>query len=139
MQDAVVEVEIPSRTDLVAVVRMVVAAASTAADALHGDRLDDLRLVVSEVTTNAIEANLSNGGRPGRVLVRCEVGRGIVRLQVRDQGGGFSSSQRLPLIDDPERLSVEGGFGIPLMRHLSDASNFASGPEGTVVDLELRQ
>lgn len=139
MQDAVVEVEIPSRVDLVAVVRMVVAAASSAVDALHGDRLDDLRVVVSEATTNAIEANLLTAGSQGRVLVHCEAQPGVVRLQVRDEGAGMPPPERMPTMGDPERLAFEGGFGIPLMRQLSDSARFDTGPGGTVVSLEIRQ
>lgn len=139
MQDAVIEVEIPSRVDLVAVVRMVVAAASNAVDALHGDRLDDLRLVVSEATTNAIEANLVHGSGSGRVLIRCEAHPGMVRLRVSDEGAGLDDRPALAHIDDPARLDIEGGFGIPLMRELSDVVTFVSGPAGTTVDLILRQ
>jgi anti-sigma regulatory factor (Ser/Thr protein kinase) len=139
MEDALVEVEIPSRVDLVAVVRMVVAAASSAVDALHGDRLDDLRVVVSEATTNAIEANLLSGEAEGRVLVRCEAGPGVVRLRVHDEGAGMPYPLHVPAMGDPERLSLEGGFGIPLMRQLSDHATFDSTPDGTMVTLELRQ
>jgi anti-sigma regulatory factor (Ser/Thr protein kinase) len=139
MQDAVIEVEIPSRVDFLAVGRMVVAAASAAVDALQGDRLDDLRVVVSEATTNAIEANLLGGGTDGRVLVRCEARPGLVRLRVQDEGAGMVDAEVMPDIDDPERLAFEGGFGIPLMYQLSDSARFDTGTDGTVVDLELRQ
>lgn len=139
MEDALVEVEIPSRVDLVAVVRMVVAATSSAVDALHGDRLDDLRVVVSEATTNAIEANLLSGEAGGRVVVRCDAEPGVVRLRVLDHGPGMPEPLDLPAMDDPERLNLEGGFGIPLMRQLSDRADFTPGPDGTVVTLELRQ
>jgi anti-sigma regulatory factor (Ser/Thr protein kinase) len=139
MQDAVIEVEIPSRVDLVAVVRMVVAAASNAVDALHGDRLDDLRLVVSEATTNAIEANQTHREGVGRVLIRCEAHPGMVRLRISDQGAGLPDPDDLTGIDTPARLDVEGGFGIPLMRELSDLATFVSGPSGTTVDLVIRQ
>jgi anti-sigma regulatory factor (Ser/Thr protein kinase) len=139
MQDAVIEVEIPSRVDLVAVVRMVVAAASNAVDALHGDRLDDLRLVVSEATTNAIEANQMHREDVGRVLVRCEARPGMVRLRISDQGAGLPDPDDLTGVDTPVRLDVEGGFGIPLMRELSDLATFVSGPSGTTVDLVIRQ
>ncbi|MEM9892012.1 MAG: hypothetical protein AAF962_14200 [Actinomycetota bacterium] len=54
VERGLVEIEIPSRVDMVAVVRMIVAAATNAVDAIHGDRLDDLRWVTSEATTNAI-------------------------------------------------------------------------------------
>lgn len=135
---ALVEIEIPSRVDMVAVVRMIVAAATNAVDAIHGDRLDDLRWVTSEATTNAIEANLAKNDL-GRVLVRCEVASGLVRLTVSDEGPGMPQPTALPEISDPERLLTEGAFGIPLMHHLSSAVSFHSGDEGTTVEMELHQ
>ncbi|MGF1595555.1 MAG: ATP-binding protein [Acidimicrobiales bacterium] len=133
-----VEIEIPSRVDMVAVVRMVVAAATNAVDAIHGDRLDDLRWVTSEATTNAIEANLANNDH-GRVVVRCEVATGLVRLVVSDQGSGMTESVAVPDITDPDRLLIEGAFGLPLMEHLSSALSFQSNLQGTTVEMELHQ
>jgi anti-sigma regulatory factor (Ser/Thr protein kinase) len=115
-----------------------VAAATNAVDAIHGDRLDDLRWVTSEATTNAIEANLSHSD-DGRVQVRCEVAEGCVRLIVSDQGPGMPSLASVPDITDPDRMLVEGSFGIPLMRHLSSALSFHSGCDGTTVEMELHQ
>ncbi len=135
----VVDIDIPSRFDLVTVVRMIVASSSFAADALAGDRLDDLRWVTSEATTNAIQANQTRE-RPGRVRVRCTVGRSWVRLSVTDEGPGMPAETVVPDITDPERLANEGGFGIPLMRTLSSSDVvFRSGPDGTTVELELRR
>ncbi|MCP3988975.1 MAG: ATP-binding protein [Actinomycetia bacterium] len=133
-----VEIEIPSRVDMVAVVRMIVAAATNAVDAIQGDRLDDLRWVTSEATTNAIEANLARND-DGRVLVRCEVASGLVKLSVSDEGPGFDRQPSAPEITDPDRLLLEGAFGIPLMQHLSSALSFHSGLEGTTVEMELHQ
>lgn len=134
----VVEIEIPSRVDLVAVVRMIVAAATNAADAIQGDRLDDLRWVTSEATTNAIEANLMRD-TAGRVVVRCELASGLVRLSVSDEGPGLPPIATVPDIGDPERLLVEGAFGIPLMRNLSSALSFHTDTAGTTVEMELHQ
>ena len=133
-----VEINIPSRVDFVAVVRMVVAAATNAVEALHGDRLDDLRWVTSEATTNAIEANLANDPS-GRVLVRCLVDEGLVQLIVSDQGPGMPQKQDVPDITHPERLHIEGGFGIPLMQRLSSAVNFVAADTGTTVEMKLYQ
>ena len=137
-ESGLVEIEIPSRVDMVAVVRMIVAAANNAIDAIHGDRLDDLRWVTSEATTNAIEANLAHTD-DGRVQVRCEVASGCVRLMVSDQGPGMPSLASVPDITDPDRLHIEGSFGIPLMKHLSSALSFHSGRNGTTVEMELYQ
>lgn len=138
VERGLVEIEIPSRVDLVAVVRMIVAAATNAVDAINGDRLDDLRWITSEATTNAIEANLASDS-DGRVVVRCEVASGSVRLSVSDQGEGFVSPSPVPEITDPERLLLEGAFGLPLMQHLSSACSFHSGHDGTTVEMELHQ
>ena len=138
LERGLVEIEIPSRVDMVAVVRMIVAAATNAVDAIHGDRLDDLRWVTSEATTNAIEANLARSDN-GRVLVRCEVASGLVRLTVSDEGPGLAPAAPIPDITDPERLLIEGAFGIPLMRHLSSAMSFHTGSNGTTVEMEVHQ
>lgn len=134
-----VEIEIPSRVDMVAVVRMIVAAATNAVDAINGDRLDDLRWVTSEATTNAIEANLARDGSGARVTVRCEVASGLVRLAVIDEGPGLPAPEPVPDMGDPERLFIEGAFGIPLMQHLSSALSFHTGQAGTTVNMELHQ
>lgn len=133
-----VEIDIPSRVDLVAVVRMVVAAATNAVGALQGERLDDLRWVTSEATTNAIEANLS-AAEEGRVRITCEVGNGVVRLSVRDQGPGMPEHYEVPDITDPDRLLIEGAFGLPLMERLASACRFVSAATGTTVNMELYQ
>jgi anti-sigma regulatory factor (Ser/Thr protein kinase) len=138
VETGLIEIEIPSRVDLVAVVRMIVAAATSAVDAIHGDRLDDLRWITSEATTNAIEANMAHDDG-GRVLVRCEVGDGLVRLAVSDEGPGMANPPSVPEITDPERLLVEGAFGLPLMQHLSSELSFHTGHQGTTVEMELHQ
>ncbi len=133
-----IEIDIPSRVDLVAVVRMVVAAATNAVEALEGDRLDDLRWVTSEATTNAIEANLS-AHAGGRVAISCEVDEGVVRLAVKDEGPGMPERHEVPEITHPDRLLIEGAFGVPLMERLSSAYTFVSAETGTIVEMELYQ
>ena len=132
-----VEIEIPSRVDMVAVVRMIVAAATNAVDAIHGDRLDDLRWVTSEATTNAIEANLQHAD-DGRVQVRCEVAEGCVKLAVSDQGPGMPAVAAVADFADHRPLSA-GSLGIPLMKHFSSAWSYHSGLGGTTVQMELYQ
>lgn len=133
-----IEINIPSRVDLVAVVRMVVAAATNAVEALQGDRLDDLRWVTSEATTNAIQANLQTNA-DGRVTITCEVDEGRVRLAVKDQGQGIPEQYEVPDITHPDRLHIEGAFGVPLMERLSSACSFVSAESGTTVQMELYQ
>jgi len=132
-----IEIDIPSRMDFVSIVRMIVAAASSASNALHDERLEDLRWVTSEATTNAIEANLLNAG--GRVKVFCELNTGIVKLLVQDEGTGMPELADIENIRDAAKADIEGSIGIPLMKHLSSVWNFTSDQKGTVVEMELYQ
>ncbi len=135
----VVTIDLPSRLDLVTVVRMVISEAAAAAGVLKGDRLEDLRLVTSEAVTNAIQANLAVGGS-GRVKIVCELGAKRVKLKITDQGPGMGAAMPLPDITHPDRLAIEGGFGVPLIEKLSDgAAKFTSTKKGTTVEVELSQ
>ncbi len=60
MQRALVlELDVPSSPEFIAIVRLVVASAASSRRALADERIDDLKLAVSEACTNAIEANRS--------------------------------------------------------------------------------
>jgi anti-sigma regulatory factor (Ser/Thr protein kinase) len=118
---------------------MVVAAVASCLEALDGDRLDDLRWVTSEATTNAIQANMETDV-PGRVRLKIVVDEESVQLTVTDQGAGMAAATVVPEITHPDRLDVEGGFGIPLMQLLSSSDvMFDSTVDGTTVHMELRQ
>ena len=56
-----IEIEIPPRPDYVSLVRVVVAAAAELESGLEPPRVDDLRVAVSEATTNAIQAHNRSG------------------------------------------------------------------------------
>jgi anti-sigma regulatory factor (Ser/Thr protein kinase) len=109
----VVTLAIPPRPEYVAVVRVVVTAAAAAGSALESDRIDDLRIAVSEACTNGV----------------C--------VTVRDRGAGFDPATITPPppMEDPQRLLVERGLGIPLLRALADQVEFTSGDDGTEVRL----
>ncbi|MEZ5340789.1 MAG: ATP-binding protein [Acidimicrobiales bacterium] len=131
--------DVPARLDLVTVVRMVVASAATAENALSGDRVDDLRWVVSEAVTNAVEASLLSSDH-GRIRITCQMLADGVALDVEDNGPGMPTVVDEHHIEDPGRLSIEGGFGIQLMRRLSSGPvEFQSTPAGTTVTLQVRQ
>ena len=135
MNDSI-EIEIPARPDYVSFVRLVVAAAAETASGLDPSRIDDLRVAVSEATTNAIQAHTRSGcTRP--VRVSCRSSDGQVSVVVRDEGPGFDADA-LPDMPPPEseaRLRRESGMGISIMRTLADDSSIDSSPEGTEVRL----
>jgi serine/threonine-protein kinase RsbW len=136
--DLVLELEIPARAEFIAIARLVVASLATARRALADDRIDDLKLAVSEACTNAIEAH---GAADSDEHVRIRVWEGEERLEVaiEDRGSGFDPSTlpAHPPVTDPERLNFERGLGIPLIRTLVDDVEFVTSPGGTSVKLTL--
>jgi serine/threonine-protein kinase RsbW len=81
-------------------------------DAVPDARLRDVRLLVSEVVTNAVRhANLAAGDAIELIV---ELDRGTLRVEVHDPGGGFVPRAPAP---DPTRPS---GWGLYLVAELAD-------------------
>lgn len=131
-----VVIEIPARTEFVSFVRTVLTGAAEIEPGMDPERLEDLRIAVSEATTNAVEAHL-NSGRRQRIRVEGDLAEGEVVVVVHDFGPGFDpdSLPELPPPESPERLLHESGLGIPLMRMLADESEIRSDAGGTDVRL----
>ena len=132
------ELTVPSRVEYIAVVRLVVSSLATARRALADERVDDLKLAVSEVCTNAIEANLLTDDE-ALVRVSCWEAPERFEVCVIDSGPGFDPDHlpQHPPVTDPQRLNFERGLGIPLIRSLVDDVRFDTGPGGTAVWLTL--
>ena len=133
-----IELQVPARTDYLALVRLVVSACASIDPALPESRLDDLRLVVSEACANAIDAH--SGTRvEDPITVRCELTPTEVVVTITDRGTGFDPDRLddLPEAHEPHRLHHERGLGLPLMRVLADDVSFSSSPDGTSVRLAI--
>ena len=135
----VIELEIPARAEFVALARLVVAAMASSESTLADERIDDLKLAVSEACTNAIEAH-DAAGSAERVVVRCQTGLDALEVFVEDRGHGFDPSDLPdhPPVTDPDRLKFERGLGIPLIRALVDEVDFSPTDQGTSVRLVMR-
>ncbi len=135
-----VALEIPARPDFLALARLIVAATAAADPLLPEDRIDDLRLAVSEACTNAIEAHQRVGSEQSNIRIECRLSPEQVEVEVRDHGAGFDPDVLVdhPPATDPARLDHERGLGIPLMRVLTDEVEFRSTTDGTTVRLVLR-
>jgi len=86
---------------------------SLAEEAYHDDALDEaLRLVVSEVVTNSIR----HGGMAsdGCVEIRVDVNPNRLRLEIVDDGPGFTPDASPTPLDEP------GGWGLYLVDSLTD-------------------
>ena len=138
MAGQLVELEIPATAEFVAMARLVVSAMASSADGIGDERIEDLKIAVSEACTNAIEAHGAID-TDERVVVRCRADDRMVEVFVEDRGRGFDpgSLPDHPPITDPERLKFERGLGVPLIRALVDEVDFKSSREGTVVRIVM--
>lgn len=133
--DEAVELRVPARARHLGLVRLVVTEVAERAG-IDEQRLEDLRLAVSEACANAMEAYGRAGRHGGQVVVRCRSRPGRVEVEVHDEAGGFDPGRlhRLPPAERPERLQHERGLGVPLMRQLA-AAEFVPEGGGTTVRL----
>ncbi len=133
-----VELEIPARPEYIGLVRLVVSSLASVRRELADERIDDLKLAVSEACTNAIEAHDALMLYE-RVLVRWNEGEDRLEVRVDDRGEGFDpdSLPEHPPVTDPDRLNFERGLGIPLIRTLVDEVEFSTSDVGTSVRLVM--
>jgi serine/threonine-protein kinase RsbW len=138
MTGRAVQLEIPAGAEFVALARLVVSAMASAETQLSDDRVDDLKIAVSEACTNAIEAHDALD-TDERVLVECRADESRLEVRIEDRGTGFDVSNlpEHPPVTDPERLKFERGLGIPLIRALVDEVEFSSSGDGTAVRIVM--
>lgn len=129
-----IQLEIPPRSDYLALVRRVVATAASLEQVLPDRRIDDLSLAVSEACANAIDAQRTAGSMES-VGVTIELGAQAVAVTITDHAGGFAPEDvdPLPAATDPGRLRHERGLGLPLMRSLAETVTFTATADGTAV------
>ena len=129
--DRVVELEIPARPEFVGIARMAVGALAGIRPGLAYERIDDLRIVVSEACTSAIEG-LEDGRRPASALHRrpedARDPHRSARLGVRERL--FRSTRPNPTPDN---------FRISLIRALVDDADLRSSPERTELCLVMHR
>ncbi|MEA3021043.1 MAG: serine/threonine-protein kinase RsbW [Actinomycetota bacterium] len=133
-----VRLEIPAQPAFVGVARSVVAAVASSLDGIDDDRLEDLRVAVSEACTNAVEAHRRDA-IDDRVVIRCTTTLDALEVCIEDSGGGFDPSA-IPAPPGPDAppTASERGWGVQLIRALVDDAAFRDTDEGTAVDLVMR-
>lgn len=131
-----VELQIPPRSDHLALARLVVQTAASIHGKLSDQRIDDLRLAVSEACANSLDAGKAHG-IAAPIDLRIAVADDQVAVTVTDHAGGFDESavDPIPPVTDPRRLRHERGLGISLMRSLADEVTFTRTADGTAVHL----
>lgn len=98
----------------------------------------DFEIVVREAMANAIWHG--NGRRAGsKVFFRCYGGpQAGILIAVRDQGPGFNP-ESVPDPRDPDRMHLERGRGLFLMRALMDLVRYRHGGREVILFQSSRQ
>ena len=117
-----VQLDIPALPAFVGIARSVVTTVATTVEGIDDDRLDDLRLAVSEACTNAVED--APTGR--RVVVRCTLDDEELTVRIENEGDAFS-----------EASIADRGFGLQLITALVDTVDFDRDGNRTAVIMRL--
>jgi serine/threonine-protein kinase RsbW len=123
MAEELVCLDIPAQPAFVGVARSVVATVATTVEGINDDRLDDLRLAVSEACTNAV------AGEPDddhRVVLRCVLEDEALDVHIDDANGTFSAES-----------VAEQGWGLQLITALVDEVRFSRDGDATGVTLRM--
>jgi anti-sigma regulatory factor (Ser/Thr protein kinase) len=96
------------------------AAVSALGQSADPEALDDVRLLLSEIVTNAVRHSGAPAG--ARIGVTVAVCHGCVRAEVTDSGSGFQPAPR-----DLPRLEA-GGWGLHFVDRLADRWGVDRGP-----------
>ena len=119
--EELVRLDIPALPAFVGVARSVVAAVTTTVSGVDDDRLEDLRLAVSEACTNAVEGRVGD-----RFVLRCLVADDHLEVRIEDPGEGLSTE-----------ATAERGWGLQLITALVDDVVFTREGPGTAVSLRM--
>jgi len=123
------DIRLPASEQSVRIGRQVVERLSLGLPAeLH----EDLRLLVSEMMTNAVRHGTPTGECPGATIrIRIGVEHQLLRVEVHDQGSGFEPLKRGPASD------LGSGWGVHFVNELAAHWGTGRGPDGWVVWFEL--
>lgn len=124
----ITEVCIPSNPNYLARLRRIVGCLADYAG-MDTKEVHDAKLAVSEACANAIRHG-SPRGQEDRISVRLSSAGGTVVAEVTDPGEGFD-----PTALPARAESQPGGYGLSLMKSLTDEIEFLKNGEGMTVRL----
>ncbi|HEX2050231.1 MAG TPA: ATP-binding protein [Actinomycetota bacterium] len=122
---AVVELEIPPRSQYVGVVRLALSALARGAG-LDDEVVEDLKIAVSEACTNAVLSH-EEAATDAAVCVTWTRGAGEVAVEVGDRGPVYDVDADDP---DTQGFSTRLAMSIALLRSLVDECTIAARPDG---------
>jgi len=132
-QGQIVELEIPSSPEYVAIVRQAVEGLARRMEFCE-DQIEDMKLAVGEACTNAVKYGSSRDDS-NNVAVRCMVLSDGLSVEIRNTITDCDAPH-VPVTPD---LSREGGLGLYLIRKLMDEVDIVWDHETAVVRMMKRR
>lgn len=127
-----VELHLPPDVVYVGLARLVVTTAARQAG-MDDERVEDLKIAVSEATTNAMLTHQRNGVDQAVVLAFGPHEQ-LFEVVIQDTGPGFDPPE--PLDPDSRDWMEEGGLGVTVIRGLTDGVDFLR-EQGTRVHMRF--
>ncbi len=116
-----VELRLPPDVAYVGLARLVVTVAARSAG-LADERIEDLKIAVSEAVANAIKSHVRHAVSAPIRLIFGTSNPGFFAVSVTDAGSGFDPT---PPEDSAARnWAAESGLGVTLIRGMADAVDF---------------
>lgn len=131
-QGQVVELEVPSSPEYVAIVRQAVEGIARRMD-FDEIQIEDLKLAVGEACSNAVRHGCAKDDLQ-HIAVRCMVLSDGLSVEIRNN----ISNCDVPLVPVAPDVTREGGFGLYLIRKLMDEVDIVWEPETAVVKMLKR-
>lgn len=125
-KDVAFELEIPAKAKYISLARLFAGSIARRMN-FSEDYVDDLKIAVSEMCTNAVVHTGNGTAEKPPITIRFIMGKGHLTIEVRDQGPGFDPGC---VLDRPRTDLLDKGFGIPLIRSLVDVFECDSSPRG---------
>ena len=124
--DHAIRLIIPAKPEYVSLARLALTGLSRVRE-LDAETLADLKLAITEATSNSVRHAYSDGAGTVEVLYDLRPDRLVI--EVSDDGDGFDYDTA-PVALDLEDELTEGGLGIAIIRTIADEFELRRGPGG---------
>jgi len=126
--DQAIRLVIPAKPEYVSLARLALTGLSRLRE-LDPETLADLKLAITEATSNSVRHAYSDGAGTVEVLYDLQPDRLVI--EVSDDGEGFDYDyDREPAAADIEDELTEGGLGIAIIKTIADEFELGRGPGG---------